>query len=163
MQSRAGWRWVICPNRSLGTNAGRLRPAESCVGAKRRPGGPTTRVPESEWEEERCGGRGLRTFRRAFPAASDLERNSGALSGWMAATMRDASVLLCIQVSLPPGLWVRTQALPEGRCLRKSAPPNMQRLLASKKTVGRPAVGKPPKLKVTCGVKLFQTRISRSY
>jgi len=54
--------------------------------AKRRPGGPTTRVPESEWEEERCGGRGLRTFRRAFPAASDLERNSGALSGWMAAT-----------------------------------------------------------------------------
>jgi len=29
----------------------------------------------------------------------------------------------------------------------------MQRLLASKKTVGRLVVGKPPKLKVTSGVK----------
>jgi len=46
-------------------------------------------------EKERCGGRGLRTYRRAFPAASDLERNSGGieqLDGRLAAMLPISSV-----------------------------------------------------------------------
>jgi len=60
------------------------KPISSLNWQAKAPALPETLVPENEGEKGVAAAGASRTYRRADPAASDLERNFGGLDGWMA-------------------------------------------------------------------------------